>query len=117
MHNRHSMQEVRVVSMWNLARLKQVMRESPWLLASIKPVLHTKQWQKLPLLAQRHRHQEVVTMNGKRVAYTTRVKLFLGLVSYGKHNGGPKVITPPIRGLGEYGSQLAAQIVLELILR
>ncbi len=38
-------------------------------------------------------------MNGKRVAYTTRVKLFLGLVSYSKHNGGPKVITPPIRQL------------------
>ena len=56
-------------------------------------------------------------MNGKRVAYTTRVKLFLGPVSYGKHNGGPKVITPPIRGHGEYGSQLAAQIVLGLILR
>lgn len=54
--------------MWNLARIKQVMRESLWLLASIKTVLHTKPWQQLLLLAQRHRHQEVVTMNGKIAA-------------------------------------------------
>jgi hypothetical protein len=55
-------------------------------------------------------------MNGKRVVYTTRVKPLLGLVNYGKHNGGLKAITHQNLVHGEYGSQLAAQIVQGLIL-